>query len=271
MTSDQLSTITKSWKAFVSNKKLILLAVLVDLVFVIALAQLHYEVFSKASEHAVKLTTMIGAQAQQIADTENITDMSIISSQEFMAEYNLLLKYIGWFLLGTLAAWLVCKGVLWFIAHIVAEKKPHSGWFVLNFAGITLIWLVGLIILTIFSLNLLDYATTTVFPLIGIKAANIIAMLLFWALLYFVYTSYALVPHKVFTQTFAIGLKQWKQLLPVHLLSTIITLLAIGIPGILMKYSPYFPLLFGIIISLPALAWTRVLWVTAVHKVIEHG
>ncbi|MEM4247539.1 MAG: hypothetical protein QXR48_01305 [Candidatus Woesearchaeota archaeon] len=271
MTTPAFSTITKSWHSFISNKKLILFAVLVDLIFVIALTQLHYEVFSKASEHAVRLTTMIGEQAKIIAETENVTDMTLLNSPEFMTEYNQLLKYIGLFVLGALLAWLVCKGILWFIAHNVAEKKQHSGWFVLNFAGITTLWFIGLIIITVISLNLLDYATTTVFPLIGIKMANIITMLLFWALTYFVYVSYALVPHKVFTQTFIIGTKQWKQLLPVHLLSTIITLIAILTPSLLMKTNPYLPLVFGILFSLPALAWTRVLWVTAVHGVIEHG
>lgn len=271
MTPQAVSTITKSWKAFVSNKKLIILAVLADLVFVIVLTQLHYEIFSKASEHAIKLTTMIGEQAKIIAETENITDTSILSSPEFMTEYNQLLKYICLFVLGALLAWTACKGIVWFIAHKVAEKKPHTGWFIIKFAGITLLWLLGLIITIIISINLLDYATTTVFPLIGIKMANIITMLLIWALAYFVYTSYALVPHRVFTQTFIIGTKQWKKLLPVHLLSTIITLIATLIPSLLMKAKPYLPLVFGILLSLPALAWTRVLWVTAVHEVIENG
>ncbi len=128
---------------------------------------------------------------------------------------------------------------------------------------------IGLIIITIIALNLIDYAVTAVYPLIGMKVANTIAILMFWTLAYFAFISYALVPHKMFKQTFILGIKQWKELLPVHVAATLILVLATAIPAILMTINPYLPLVFGILISLPALAWTRVLWVTAIQKVTK--
>jgi hypothetical protein len=267
----QLSTITKSWKAFVSHKWLSVLAVLVNAVFVFILAQLHYVVFSKASEYALTLTGMISEQAQNMAETSNIQNLSVLSSTEFIEAYNQLLKFIGIFIACAIAAWLVCEGIMWFLAHKTVDRKFKAVDFALKFSGMTLFWFIGFALLTIIAINLLDYAATSVFPMIGVKTANIIAILLYWALAYFMFISYAIAPHNVLRQTFALGTKHWKELITVHLLGTLVFALSAYIPILLMKFNPYLPIIFWIVISLPALAWMRVLWVSATEKVIGHG
>ncbi|MEM4247626.1 MAG: hypothetical protein QXF14_04920, partial [Candidatus Woesearchaeota archaeon] len=128
-----VSIVSKSWKSFVGNKRLGLIAVAVDFVFVYAIVRLHYSVFSRASEHLARLTQMIGEQARAVAEAETLQNISFGASQEFAAEYHLLLQYIFLFLGGAAVAWLACKGIVWFLAHKTLGKKVSPADFALKF------------------------------------------------------------------------------------------------------------------------------------------
>jgi hypothetical protein len=266
------STITKAWHVFVNNKKLLPLIVLVDILFVYGISRLHYEVFSRASEFALNLTTMMGQQVQTIESSGSVANLSVMGSQAFADAYAQLLKYIGIFVVSAFIVWLVCKGIVWFLAHKTAREKPvPAGMFALKFFGMTCFWFLMFAITTVIAINIIDYATTSVFPLIGIKVANVISILLYWALAYFMFISYSLVPHNVFRQTFILGIKEWKELLPAHILGTIVIILSVIIPAFLVRINLYLILAFSVLVALPAIAWARVLWITAVHKVMNHG
>ena len=263
------STITKSWKSFVTHKKLIPLAVIVDIIFIYALTRLHYEVFNRASEYALRLTDMMSEQVQKMADA-GTPELSVLNSQAFTSAYHELLKYIGLFLAYALLIWLVCRGLVWFIAHHNAEKKVNIGIFSLKFLGMTLFWFTAFIFITFAALNLIDYSMTGLFPVIGMRMANIIAGLMYWVLAYFMFISYATIPHNVFKQTFRLGIREWKELLPAHIIGTLILIAAVVVPTFLVKINVWLPLAFVALIALPAVAWARTLWVIAVHKVIHN-
>ena len=257
------NNIAKAWKTFVANKKILPLIVLVDVLFIYGLTRLHYEVFKRASVYATKLTAMMGKQVQDIAETTQLPTLEILQSPEFTATYHQLLKYIGIFVLGGLAIWLVGKGINWFLAHKSVGKTDIKT-FALKFLGMTLAWFIVFIIIAIIVLNILNYALFGAFPLIGEGGANSFAVLLFWVLSYFVFISYSLIPKPAFKNAFIIGAKQWRDLLPVHIINTLILFVAASVPETLLEINIYLMFAFVIFIALPAVAWSRVLWVTAV-------
>lgn len=259
------TVITKSWKSFVRRKLLIPLAVLIDVVFIYALTRLHYEVFNRASEYATSLTSMMGQQVQNMAES-GTPELSVLNSQAFMSAYNELLKYVGLFFAYALLIWLVCRGLVWFIAHKNADKSVNAWHFVLKFIGMTLFWFAVFALITILALNLLDYSMSNIFPIIGMRTANILSAVMYWALAYFVFVSYSLIPRAVFKQTFILGLKEWKKLVPVHVIGTLIVIASVLIPTLIAKTNVWLPLIFTVLISLPALAWARTLWVIAVRN-----
>ncbi len=265
------TTIAKSWKAFVTHKKLIPLAVLMDVLFIYGLTRLHYEVFNRASSYALQLTTMMSKQVETLAESETVQELAMLQSPEFIAAYHALVKYILIFTGSAFLVWLVAKGVVWFIAHKTVEKKTDARLFALKFFGMTLFWFGAFIALTLIALNLLDYALFGVFPLIGKTAANSIAVAFYWVLAYFVFISYALVPQNAFKRTFVLGWKAWRELLPVHIISSLIFFVATTVPMSLVKINIYLMLAFVILVALPALAWSRVFWITTVQRVIRHG
>ncbi len=261
------STIAKAWKAFVAHKKLIPLAVFLDVLFIYGLTKLHYEVFNRASSYAIQLTTMVSKQVETIAASETVQDLAVLQSAEFLQAYHALVKYILIFFSVAFLIWLVGKGLVWFIAHKMVEKKLNPRAFALKFFGMTLFWFGLFIAITLIGLNLLDYALFGVFPLIGKAAANTLVVGLYWILAYFVFISYSLVPAKTFKQTFVLGVKCWKELLPVHIVSSLIFFVSTTLPMNLVKIDMYLMLAFVVLIALPAIAWSRVCWITAVHKV----
>jgi hypothetical protein len=267
-----LSTITKSWKAFAEHKWLILFAVVADIIFLIALNQLNYELLNRANDYYQSLTDMIGEQVTQLEGAGSAQELEVFASDKFAAAYNQLLKFIGLFTLAVLAVWLFCKGAVWFIAHKCAKEKPvEAKSFALKFFGMTIFWFIAFLLVGAVAMSIINYATTAPFPLISIKVANIISVFLLWVLAYFVFVSYSLVPHKVFRQTFELGIRQWKELLPAHVAGTIVVALSAIIPFFLVRVSPYLVLVFTVLVALPAIAWARVLWITAVHGVMKNG
>jgi hypothetical protein len=266
-----VSTITKSWNAFVSHKWLMVIAVVIDIVFLISVNQMNYALLNRANEYSQTLTTMLGEQAQAIADANTLEPPAVLQSDEFTAAYRQLLKFIGFFFAGILLSWIVCKGSVWFLAHKSAKEKPvDAKLFATKFIGMTLFWFGGFLILTIVAMNIIDYALMGALPLFSTKTANVIVAIIFWAYSYFVFISYALVPHNVFKQTFTLGITQWKEMLPAHVLGTIVLALSITIPFLLVRISVYLIPVFALLVALPAIAWTRTLWITAVHKVMSH-
>jgi hypothetical protein len=265
------SSIATAWKQFVSHKKLIPLVVLVDILFLYGITRLHYEVFNRASVLAIKLSAMVGEQVQGISESEAAPELAVLQSAEFLSLYHELIRHIAIFFIGGLLVWLVAKGIAWFIAHKSVAKKVDVVKYALKFAGMTLFWFVIFILLLFGVLNLLDYALFGVFPLIGKAGANVLAVFFFWALAYFVFISYSLLPGRMFVPTFKLGVKHWKDLLPVHIIGSLIFFVAATTPTFLVKANIYLPLAFVIIIALPALAWMRVFWITSVQRVMKNG
>jgi hypothetical protein len=264
-------TIAKAWKGFASHKKLLPLIVLVDVLFLYSLTRLHYEVFNRASVYAIKLSAMMSEQVQAIGASEGLPELAVLSSPEFASAYHALLKYIGIFFAGSFLIWLVCKGFVWLLAHKTVEKRTPLVPFALKFAGMTLFWLVAFLALAIVVINLFDYTLFGVLPLIGRASANVLAVGMFWALAYFVFISYALVPKSAFKNTFVLGVKCWKELLPVHAIGSLVFFIATTTPISLVKVNMWLSLAFIVFVALPMIAWSRVLWITAVQRVMRYA
>ncbi len=265
------NNIAKAWKAFVAHKKVLPLVVLVDLLFIYGLTRLHYEIFNRASTYAIKLTAMMGRQVQELTESEAMQEFAMLQSPEFAAAYQALLKYIAIFFFGALIIWLSGKGIVWLAAHKAADKKTNVRDYALRFTGMTLFWFAAFIALTLATLVLLDYALFGVFPLIGKIGANAAAVLFYWILAYFVFISYSIVPKPAFKSTFVLGVTRWKELLPVHIIGSLVFFVATTVPSSLVKLNIYLSLAFIVLIALPMMAFMRVLWITTVQKVMNYA
>lgn len=262
-------TISKSWKLFVANKKLLPVVVLVDVLFVYAMTRLHFEVFSRASTLILQLSAMISSDVAKAAESASPPTLDVLQTPEFINLYNQFLKHITIFMLGALLVWLVCKGITWLVAHKMVEKKVDWKNFALKFFGMTILWFAAFLLLTIIVLNLIHKAVYGAFPLIGQTGTNTVSLIAFWLLAYFVFISYSIVPRQAFKNTFIIGVKHWKKLLPVHITSSLVLFVSIATPTLLVNVNVYLPIIFGVFIALPAIAWTRILWVTAINNVMR--
>jgi hypothetical protein len=262
-------TIAIAWKSFASRKARLPLIVLIDLLFIYGLTRLHYEVFNRASVYAIKLTAMLGEQVQSLGE-DAVPAIDVLQSADFTAAYHALLRYIAIFFACAFLIWLICKGTAWFLAHKTALKKANIRTFALPFLGATLFWTVAFLGMVFLALTILNYALFGTFALIGATVANALIILLYWVLAYFVFISYAHAQPAV-KNAFVIGAKHWRELLPVHVITSLILFVATTVPTSLIKLNVYLPLAFVVFVALPGIAWARVLWVTAVQQVIKNA
>jgi hypothetical protein len=259
-------TIAAAWKTFAKNKKLLPIVVLIDILFLYGLTRLHYEAFNRASAHVLQLTAMMGQQMEELSSAV-APQLSVLESPEFISAYHQMLKFIAIFALGAFAVWVVGKGIVWLIAHKGIEKKLDLRQYALKFTGMTVFWFAAFVAITVIMLNLLNYTLFGVFPLISKTATNTIAVLVYWLLSYFISISYSLTPHDALKQTFALGVRRWRELLPVHIIGSLVFFVAATVPVHLIKLHIWLSLAFVVLIALPMMAWQRVFWTIAVHKV----
>jgi hypothetical protein len=264
------TTIAKAWNAFVRQKKLLPLIVLIDILFVYGMTRLSKDVLERAQEHVMKLTVMTTQQVQEMAETEAV-QTAMLQSQEFLTAYHQLLNYVGLFFIGAFAVWTLGKGLAWYLSHSTVEEKIPAGLFALKFTGMSAFWFVAFMLITVVALSLFDYVLFGVFPLINKAAANAFIVLLYWVLAYFVFISCALVPHKTFRNTFRLGILRWKELLPVHIVGSLIFFVATTVPASIVKHNVPLSFAFIIFLALPGVAFARVLWSIAIHEVAKNA
>jgi hypothetical protein len=263
-------TIAKAWKAFVARRRFLPAVVLVDFLFLYGVLRANHDLLSAAHAELAALLAMIGQQASAVAGAELPENITMMQSPEFLAAFHAFLSKAALFFGSIFLTWLVGKGIVWYLAHRIVEKRTPTKAFALGFFGMSAFWSVLLVIAMPIALKLINDALFTPFPLLGPRAAHIVSFLALWVLAYFAAISYSLIPQPVFKQTFFLGITRWKQLIPVHLVSSLVVFVAATVPVSLIKLNFYLPLAFIVFIALPAIAWSRVFWITAVREA-HHG
>ncbi len=258
------TTLPRAWKAFVNNKRYLLLMILIEFVFLFTLVKLHYTFFQPSAEAATRAGDVLSQEVAKLPQTEMYKLETILGqNEEFMKAYRDLLKNIGTFILGMLVAWIVFRAPLWYLSHKSIYKKMPLGKSWLKFTLLSLFWFI--IIAIAFGIySIATGSTATILPLVSSTSTSIIMLIFFAAIYYFSQVSYALIPaQQTFKKTFIFGIKHAKTILPAFITNAIITFIALTLPFNFIETKPLLSLAIILVITIPALAFTRLHMIVA--------
>lgn len=253
-----------AWQTFWKNRKYIPLFVLNDTLFVWLMTVVQKEVFEKAAPALQRVMAALQAETTE-ALAAVAPSPEVFQNPQFLAAAHEVFKYIGLALLFGFLIWTGAKGIQWYLANKIVKKKVPWTTYAVKFCAINAFWMFAFVIITVFGINLLDYTVFSAFPLFGENFVVNLTFAFLFVLSYFAFISYCLPPKPVFKQTFRLGIKKWRTLLPVHLVTVLLIFIATALPANLIRQYPIIAFAVSIFLCLPAIAFGRVYWVTAVE------
>lgn len=245
----------KAWTAFWQNKKYLILTVLVDFIFMFALAQIHLLYFLPSAEAMIKVAEVMGKSMQDLPETEAINlDALLRQNPEFMTAYRALLTNIILFLVTCLGAWLIFKTFAWYLSHKTIYKKIPLGMYATKFILFSLFWFIVIVAI------LFGFLGISGGPLsLGETTSTIITILLLLLIAYFANISFALIPaQQTFKKTFIFAIKHAKTILAAFVVNLLLLFVTISVPLTILPRQTILGLAIIILITLPSLAFARV-------------
>ncbi len=258
------TTLPKAWKAFIANKRYLILAMLFEFIFLFVLVQISFAFFEPSAQAVQRAGEIMSQEVEKIPESELYQlDSILMENKEFMQEYKILITSIILFLLSTFAAWIVFKAPVWYFSHKSVLPKMPFGTHALKFSLMSLFWFFAtLIAFTIYSIA--TGSTATIIPIISSIGASITMWLALLAIYYFSQISFALIPaQQTFKNTFNYGIKHVATILPAFMVNALITFIALTLPYNWAQTQPLITLAIILFITVPALAFARVHMIVA--------
>ncbi len=261
-------TLSKAWKVFTANKKYLALIVIIELLFLMAFAGLQYYFFYPSAEAAARAGDAISKEMEKLPETEAYQLEGLLANNpHFMQAYKDLLTSMIYFLLGTLVAWIIFKGLVWHLTHKSVKKitLKQTWW---KFALLSVFWFIATAVVFLLY-SLATGSTDTLLPMESSTATDVFLTIIFLIIFYFAQISFALIPEQqTFKKTFVCGWKHAKTIIPAFLVNLLITFVFIGLPFTWAGFAPKIGIQYGtalfaatifitIILGILALAYTR--------------
>lgn len=253
------TTLPKAWKAFTENKKYLLLIILFEFILLFILVQVHLAYFLPSAEAATRAGDAMSKVMSELPESEIYQLETLLAKNpEFMQAYKELLTYMAYFILSFFAALTLLKAPVWHLAHKSIYKKIPLKTTLTKFILLSLFWFVVVIILFI-GYSMATGSTATILPIVSSPTTTTIMYILFALTFYYSQISYALIPAEhTFKQTFIKGTKQAKKIFPAFLVNLLITFIVLTLPFNWIQTKPLIALTIMLLITIPALAFTRI-------------
>ncbi|MBW3004521.1 hypothetical protein KY310_01705 [Candidatus Woesearchaeota archaeon] len=264
-----LSKLKPALKLCYKNKGFFLLSCFIDAVFFLVLLAMNYVFLVGVKDYVTEFIDVAQVEIQTMAQ-DNFTVMSpaLLKSQELLAPYHMIIKYAVVFILAAFLAWIIFKGLNWFIANrLIRKVKPKE--FAKRFIIHTILAFLCLIIIFIILMRLISYSSFSFLPLISDTGARVLALLLIWILAYFLAISYSTnLSCKELTRA---GIKHYKELVPAHLVIFIGFLLLSYLTVEVIKYHYWAPVFVALFVTIPFVTYGRIYIVVVVNQVLKRG
>lgn len=251
-------TLPKAWTAFAGNKKYLLLAVLFECLFLFCLAYLHMSLFIPTAEAAIKSGELMQAQMQELQQGQAFEfESRMVSNEEFMNTYHMLLANLGLFLGGVFLLFVFLRGPLWYFALKSIHKKMPAKPVLVKFPLLAVFW-AAIIMLIFIGYGLATGSTTTLLPFFSSWVSTAIISALMISALYFSTVSFALIPaQNTFKRMFTHGYKNWKTIVPGLLVNVLIMFVMFTVPFNFIQVYTNLALALIIFVTFPSLAFVR--------------
>lgn len=262
-----IKNLLKAWKALKGNIPYLIIAVILECIFVIALSALQMYYFLPTANAALEAG---GIMEQQLAEIEQIDayrlEGMLIENDAFMEAYHVLLANLAMFLLMAFIVFVIFRSILWYLSLKSIHKKMPLKTVLFKFSLIAGFWAIVLLAIMIVY-NLITSGAASLLPLIGSGTATVIALILTIISIYFAITGFALIPaRQSFKKMFSVGWKHAGKIIPAYLINLAVLAVTIILPFTFFQQYTFLALLFMILITAPSAAFTRLHAIAAVWE-----
>ena len=264
--------VISSFRAWYRNWPLVLLSVLVDFLFLVALASVIWFVMPHILVSLEKVMTMAGEATGGLMNIYNQTaDVSsglvtTYQSADFNYHLGLILKYIAFLLLIAIPLiWMFFQGISWYLAHMMATKKGKRQNFFrywLNFIIESIPFYLFFVLMVLVTTRAIISIRMSLVPA-GESLVNFIFLILVIATFYFAFLSFSLTGRNGFSnlkQCFVYGatrfLKTIQSFAAIIVILWVINLI-LNIPFI--ANDAFLIMVFGTILVMPTIVYGRIL------------
>ena len=248
-----MKSINSLLKTIKNSKKQIVLSVIIDLVFIFIFFSASAVIFEGMSENIIGISGVFQEYNSEISEdlTSNQDVRDVLSDLPDFSTYyqNLLQLTFIWFILLYIC-WSLFQGVNFWLA----QKKTKLISYLKRFFLVNILWIFCIILLFLLTIRLSVNQIGSFVPVISQTGINIILLILFLILGYFVLISYS-IPLK---KTFKIGIKNWKKILPVYGISIVSLVIGVILFIQLLNFNYSLGLFFALVILLPLVYFLRV-------------
>ena len=151
---------------------------------------------------------------------------------------------------------------IWHLSFKSIHKKIPLKQTAIKFPLLTFFWFIAASF--VFVIYSAASGSSTLIPMVSTSGATILTVLAFLVIAYFASISFALIPaQQTFKKTFVHGAQYARTIIPAFLVNVLILFLALTLPANWVNTNPLLTIGFIILISIPAVAFTRLHIITA--------
>jgi hypothetical protein len=254
-----MKTVKQSFKNIAKHKTLFLVLFITQLLFLIALSFIFAKYTIAFLENANAIIEPLKESPLVQGNLAALYENPI----ETYEAYQQMIKNIAMLLTLSFVSYILINGVNWELSNMITGKKCRCIKYHATFALLTLIFVLpALLIINIFSRILFTVQLTSAILIIGLIVLLIA--------LYFMYVSFSLINKyklkKLLKQTFKIGVKKFKTLIPTYIIMLIPQLIFLVLIYFLLE--AHFLLLIGSTLLLVlSVNWARIYFLTTMKEI----
>lgn len=266
-----MKTIMEFQKIIISNKKIIALCSLLDLLFFLGFSWLAINSLFSIKENVEAVSKVMAENMDPTTEvTQQTLDMIQGQVPVIMNHYQEIMWAAGMFIGGMFLLWLILQGTNWYLAHKIAQSKVKPKTFAKAFTLTSLNALVAFSLIFVSSIKLASTLQAGPIPLITQDTINTISLIIFIFTLYLLAIALAMLPKKNWHKKFLA--KAFKDpihtVLPFAGIAAIIVLLNFLMMRSLQIHYLLFALFtFGLV--LPSYTLSRVFWIKQIQEKIR--
>lgn len=266
------SNIAGVFKICKKNKGLFLLSIFIELLFITVLSFAHLWVLSAAKDSIAKIMSLVQESVGSLAQADAVSGVSpdLFRTPELMAEYHVLLKYFVLLFVIIFVAWVLFKGINWFIARKMFKKIQFKR-FWLSFAEYSLLSFLCGLVWFVLIMRLISYSTFSFLPLISTGMSRFLLFAGFVVLAYFMFIAYSLIPFSGCRTICSFGVKNWRKLIPAYLFWLVLLSVFVYLTVWVIRINYWAPVIFALLITIPAVVFGRIYILVVINKLLKRG
>jgi hypothetical protein len=274
--SDIVSLISESFSASLKSWVKIAATAILGLLFIFSFGIVLGATQIKAMEHLIELMRMTGENTGGLINAYNDTAVAtnfFVLQKDSTYQYHLqsVFVYIGIIIVAGLLLWILFEGISWWLVYSSSKEKGAGlGFlrFIRNFSIVSAFFHILTVLLIIFSVKLMFNQLTSITPILGKKAMDILFFIGVCVIWYFGALAYAMDDKKTYKNikdAFVFGTTKILKILP-SVIVFFVLMLNVDFILRLLAFNVTVMVIGGIILFFPVYFFCRVLLFKTVEK-----